>query len=278
MRGLCCGPGGRTYGPGQGGLGGRGAAGFAQHGGDSCRLVGSEVEQPDPLQSLAGRRGGGDDAVGGDLAGDARRPGAEHDRGRAQAAACFQDAAQPLRGAGIAGGDQRGARSRSAGCGGLLVAAVEAARGAGLAQDGGFHLIQRRVQGGGDQDAGDLGRVLAGKQPGGVGCRDDDRRGHPGRGGRGPGQQGGEDRAGGGGRAGTGQAQPAEGGDVEGGLAGPADAERNRAGLGGRHAGARRRGRAGGFRLRERGCWPELIRRAGLARDWCRRRDRGRGR
>ena len=58
----------------------------------------------------------------------------------------------------------------------LLVAGVEAASGAGLAQDGGFHLIQRRVQGGGDQGRRGLGRVLAGKQPGGVGCRDDDRR------------------------------------------------------------------------------------------------------
>ena len=208
--------------------------GVAQHGGDGGCLGGAEAEQPDSFQARAGGRDVGDHAVGGHLAGHPWLPWAEQDRGGSQAAAGVQDAAQPLRGAGIAGGDQRGTRPGGAGCGGgglRVVAVAEGTGRAGLAQEGGFHLIERRLQRGGHRYARDRGRVLAGEQPGGVSGGDDDRGRYPALGGRGLCQQGCEDRAGRAGRAGTGQAEPAEGSDVEGGLAGSADAERDRAGL-----------------------------------------------
>ena len=71
------------------------------------------------------------------MTGDARRPGAKEDRRGAQAAAGFQDAAQPLCGAGVGGGDQRGTRSLGAarrGGGLRVVAGVEGTGGAGVLQ------------------------------------------------------------------------------------------------------------------------------------------------
>ena len=84
-----------------------------------------------------------------------------------------------------------------------------------MAQRQGFHFIERRVSVARTADAGDLGRFLAGEQPGGVGCGDDDRGSHPGRGAWAWASRAGEDRAGGGGCAGAGQAEAAEGSDVE---------------------------------------------------------------
>ena len=148
--GLRAGPGGWWCRPRPGGRGGLGGAGLAQHGGDGGCVVGAEVEELDSLQPGAGRGDAGDDAVGGDLAGDSRRPGTQQDRGGARPAACFQDAAQPRRGGGIAGSDQRGPRLRTTGGGAVWLAAVAGGAGrAGLAQDHGFHLIERRGQRGG---------------------------------------------------------------------------------------------------------------------------------
>ena len=130
--------------------------------------------------------------------------------------------------------------------------------GAGAADDHGFGLIERRVQGGRHPDAAD-GRVRprswrAGQEPGGVGGGDDDLRwraaGAAGR----PGQQAGQDGPGGGWCPRAGQAEAAEGGGVGGDLLAAADADGDRAGPG--REGARLAGRLPGNQAGGGGCGP----------------------
>ena len=207
-----------------------GLAGLVQLRDDRGEVLSFEVVGLGPGKGRLRRRDAADQAVGGDVAGDAVRPSAQQDDGDAEIAAGFGDAGQPLRGGGSGGGGQHHRDGLRAVCG------VCGVCGAGVSDDHGFGLIERRVQCERHHDAAD-GRVSplpwrAGEEPGGVGGGDDDLGWRAVGAARRPGQQAGQDGPGGRWCPRSGQAKAAEGGGVGGDLLAAADADGYRAGRG----------------------------------------------
>ena len=191
-----------------------------EHGG---AVRGGEVEHLDAVQRGISRS---DDPVGGDMAGAARWPFAQHDPRDREVAARFEYAAQPLAGSWWRGDQHRGGQCRGRAVFPCAVTGLWESGVAGPAHEEGLGVVEGGVQGGRDDQAGDgpAGEaVRAGEQDGGVGGGHDDLGRAGGLAGQRLGQQAGQDRAGCRGCARAGQPQAAQGSDIDGDLLPVAD-------------------------------------------------------